>query len=472
MTELTSLRSLTLALLAGDRLNLEDYYDLLVDEIVYMPVTNPSGDALTPLGLQLAGDDTWFGLLYSSAADAERDWHVTTLSSQRVRAGGRDALRSIPDGWGVIIDWKLEPELQIAPDSVTELNEVFHVRTVQTEAAEEWLSGVNRTLNELPLAERAEEAKRQWQAENGFRVIDGSRRARAIEHFFTAHADGERRCKQVWRSAYRSDPYLRHLTASELRERGEGIVTNLSFADRTPIQEELTEHEWMELLQHVECEHERRGVAFEWPPLAEDRRQRRTQMQPEGELFRFSKRRYLEPLLWTGALTLFPAATYSDPSLLPAQRDDELLRSYSVQDVKWRRQAAANYYVWFVTWDFDERLFEDFDADACLVIHDARTFTDRLTRAVAQLLPRRDWAEGERRVRYFDPVRPYASLLAWFHKDFRYAYQREFRDVWGPTQQAPAALLPAPAELPALQCELGSLEDICSLVLSPDRPPQ
>jgi hypothetical protein len=455
-----SLRGLVNALFEGGRLNLEDYYGFLVDVVVYMPVWK-LGTGVAPVGFDI--DGTQFGLLFMSPEAAESVL-ARTPSANLEHLGARLALQRIPDGWGLIVDWSTSWELRITPDAVTELNERFGVWQAATEATDEWLSRLNNKFPDLPPTARAERAMEEWRRENGFRVVRGSRRARWIEHFFVAHADGAARCKEAWRSDYERDPYLRGLGPAELKAREQAILTNLAYADRDPARDELTPHEWAELLEHVQFECERRQI----PPIAGGQDALRPSAPSSyavpQNLYRFSKRRYLEPLLSSGLLTIFPAARYSDPSLLAAQRDDELARKFAREGSWWRSMAQTNYYVLFASWSFDPRLFYDFDADACLVIHDVRDFTERLMGSVEKVLPDQDWVGGDRLVRYYDPLRPRELELvrARFEKDFRFAYQREFRYVWEPTTERREGL-------PPLECMLGPLDDICSLIDADDR---
>jgi hypothetical protein len=66
------------------------------------------------------------------------------------------------------------------------------------------------------------------------------------------------------------------------------------------------------------------------------------------------------------------------------------------------------------------------------------------------------WLGAERLVRYFDPLRSAGRILSTFHKEFRFAYQREYRFVWDP---------PVPTlSLDPVEVSLGSIEDVASLV--------
>jgi hypothetical protein len=120
-------------------------------------------------------------------------------------------------------------------------------------------------------------------------------------------------------------------------------------------------------------------------------------------------------------------------------------------------RSATNYFAWYVTTTFDARLFDDFQADACLIIHDAAAFDERLFAAFERLRPH--WIGAPSHIRYFDPLRTEQQALAAFDKEFRFTYQREYRFAWDPPQPEVADASLAPADL-----DLGNLEDIASLI--------
>jgi hypothetical protein len=122
-------------------------------------------------------------------------------------------------------------------------------------------------------------------------------------------------------------------------------------------------------------------------------------------------------------------------------------------------KAPTNYYAYCLAGDFDIRLFGDFDADACLLITDIVTFVERLVCAVAPKLP--GWNGVGTGVKYVDPLnttKEEIDLL--FCKDFRYAYQKEYRLIWTPPNPK--------TNLDPIDVTLGSLQDCCDLILLKD----
>jgi len=476
------------------RCNLDDYYQLLACATAYTFAQTGCSAAERAVGFEITGIRY---LLLFMTAEAANDVASRCKETSIEKLPVREVLQRVPDGWGVIVDWNTDVEVRISPTDVIEFNERFGIWRVRQEATEEWLAKIHSELVNDGISESATAAKAMevWSELNGFRVLPGSRRARRIEHILATFKDADKaqsrdRCEEGWRTAYVAAPYLHHLTDSDLRSRLAAVMTNLLFVDRPAFPHELMQIEWMQLFQDVRYEHDRRGLSFidaiksidmlqDWPNLQRGTAAFAVYEGPPGQLFRYSKRKYLEPLLRCGDLTLFPATQYSDPSLLRSQRDDELARTLildgtqaqlehtdrdgirhpitAVGSIKYTMSSPTNYYVWFTTTTYDPRLFDDFEADACMIIHDAPAFTDRLRQAVEAAIPR--WVGADKLVRYFDPLREPGQVLASFEKDFRFAYQREYRFVWDP---------PAPEirkALSPLQLSLGPLHDICTLVL-------
>lgn len=475
------------------RLSLREYFEVFewANLFTGMPL---DGTKRSGIGFEING--VRYGLLFTrrdgagEVCDGSPDYAPT-----RVRV--REMLERLPDGWGVIVDHGTDGEVRISPDELTELNEGIRIKRVRQEATSSWLAETNQTLKDqgIPLDQRSENAKALWEALNGFRVLPDSRRARRIDWYFAVVADAtptesRARCDARWRDEYASNSYLHHLSDENLQKRFLAIVTNSMFADREALPHELDEREWRELYEHIRFEYERRGLAFRdvipvaeklsaWPRFDAARSAFSRYAGPDGQLFRFSELKYLEPLLHEGIVRVFPAASYDDASLLTSQRDDELSRSILVDaaevliehtgrdgvkrpikaigSVVVTSRSHANFYVWCTTTGFDPRLFDDFKANACLVIHDAGTFIDRMIAAMSAALP--SWVGCSTLVHYFDPLRPGNEVLSARHKDFYYAYQREYRFLWDPTGPDPQADLLQPIDV-----HLGNLEDVASIL--------
>ena len=111
----------------------------------------------------------------------------------------------------------------------------------------------------------------------------------------------------------------------------------------------------------------------------------------------------------------------------------------------------------------DRNLFEDFEADSCVIVHDPSAFAQRLKDAVQLQLPGWDSLCGC--VQYIDTYAPNPrdfmkpDIDLCFTKLRSHSYQQEFRFAW---------VLPQDQErqdpLKAFKVQLGSLEQIAEFV--------
>ena len=201
---------------------------------------------------------------------------------------------------------------------------------------------------------------------------------------------------------------------------------------------------------------------------------------------KFGSARFLRPALERGAFRISPASSYDEPSMNLARRDMELERRLvdtatdfgaairqRAEDMTPEERALytrsvesrSDYYIFCLAHGWQVRLFDDFDADACLVITNPERFAAALRVAAADLLP--EWHFSCQTVRYIDPVqnlrfvtpRVQARFAPFFCKDFSYSYQREVRAAWLPPE--PNLLR---AELDHIFVELGNLTEYCELI--------
>jgi len=193
-------------------------------------------------------------------------------------------------------------------------------------------------------------------------------------------------------------------------------------------------------------------------------------------LIKYGKLKYLGPFFETGVTRIAPATTYSDPSLNPSIRDDELSitgfgkppfaspspnsndpsdESFGAGTMKFTFEANSNFYVYCLAGVYDRRLLSDFDADCFLVIKDPLRFCqDLLDAGVPQL---GNVTGKSMPVRYFDPfnVDP-SSLNPYTAKDFRYSFQAEHRLFWTPNVPT--------WELKPINIHMPRISDYCELV--------
>lgn len=330
-------------------------------------------------------------------------------------------------------------------------------------------------------AEEAEEAARreykEWRAGN---VLAGTMVTR----------------QEYWEMNYRRDPYLQHLSVDELAERMSDVMNNLMMLTEDQkigfISMDEAGDYWSAAFSHVLVEFGLRGGIpsnnlnslvypnYDWPGLGNAHTTFNAMELVLGQfLVKYSKLEYLKAALERGAIRISPASTYEDSSLNRAVRDNELElsirpRPRSAKNVALEESSAdlktpvpptgqvsdklrtpTNYYVYCLAAEFALRLFADFEADACLVITKPRVFIERLLHAVLEQLP--GWKGFGVGVKYIDPVNTTKEEIDVFYcKNFRYAYQKEYRLIWTP---------PSPeAALPYINVELGSLADCCELI--------
>ena len=191
-------------------------------------------------------------------------------------------------------------------------------------------------------------------------------------------------------------------------------------------------------------------------------------------IVKFGTRTHVDEMLSKGRFRISPASSYSDPSLNRAIRDDELSAQImfpagtrlAVQiDGEYKEipniigplchsRHCEDFYVFCAAGSFDPRLFDDFEADACLLARDLNRFGLPLVREFAAVAGMTKVVHGS--VHYEDPLHPVEeNHLVEMTKHFQYEYQREWRIVW--KAEEPLSLTAAP-----ILVEIGSLADSCA----------
>lgn len=301
---------------------------------------------------------------------------------------------------------------------------------------------------------------------------------------------------ELWRLQYRQRRYLKLASDDVLAQRTKDVIANFATLNSEgkisvlPLSPE-GEH-WMILWTHVLEEYElrRRGL-----PLANDlriptptapnvpdavRALKGIDLPDPGKaLIKLGKKEHMKALYELGNLRISPASSYSDPSLNHAVQDDELefdrtmpgeevtitfmdkkagqLRTAKpISDVTQTTSLATDFYVCCMTHSLSYRLFDDFEADACVIIRNPGSFWPRLQKAVAARLP--GWLDWHREVQYIDPyLHKEKELNLIFAKHFRHWYQQEYRFAWIPEKGEQKDLEP-------INIELGSLRQIADIV--------
>lgn len=304
--------------------------------------------------------------------------------------------------------------------------------------------------------------------------------------------------QEMWRHTYRQRRYLEHTTSKELRQRlGELMDKMYEFtADgKLAVKNPSEEGEWIEYFTHLLEEFALRGEEIAPDMLGDGHFDPRRYVSlkraivvwkgnelPLGSyLLKFSKLKYLRPFLNVGNLRILPASFYQDPSLNFSIRDSELKftqelygakvhfpsnRDYSIPKEQWIEmpiignvkatvESPRDYYISCFSSSYEYRLYDDFEADACLVIKDIVRFAKSLKVRMEEFLP--GWKFSCGGVNYQDPYHSVPKLNIFFCKHFRYANQREFRFVWEPPTKAES--------LKPVFLELGPLKDYCELLV-------
>jgi hypothetical protein len=203
---------------------------------------------------------------------------------------------------------------------------------------------------------------------------------------------------------------------------------------------------------------------------------------PGGDdyVVRYDKVDRVITLLEEGDLYLPPAEIFIDPSFDDARQDDELRKHYfslgeNVQisaadgtpipilgDLKHTQQSTP-YYFWSTAYEFEPRFFKEFQRDACLIITTVEEFARRLEKAASGIFSH-GWHFNHFNVEYFDPYEKVSNQIfgPTIAKDFRYAYQKEYRFFWQPLGEANAVSGPQ-------RLHLGPLHDIAEVYKLPKR---
>jgi len=304
---------------------------------------------------------------------------------------------------------------------------------------------------------------------------------------------------KTWQTSYQQRRYLQHADNGELTQRLDDIFVNIIRFTDTGVAVAMAPLElnpYSELLVHVMEEMRLRGWPDErfavkrlhfdnakYPSVINASNLWRRSKIPQGtHLFKYGKVRYLKPLLEVGVLRILPASDYKKPSLNYAVRDSELEFTYEscsakvhhppnkdyavprsqwvempvIGSVKFTENLEHDYYISCFTSHYENRLFDDFEANACLVIKDIPRFKESLRSRMQEVLP--SWTFSYRTVEYRDSYRMGTSRVnIVFTKHFRYAYQAEFRFAWVPQGKTEA--------LKPIHLELGPLRDYCELLV-------
>lgn len=291
---------------------------------------------------------------------------------------------------------------------------------------------------------------------------------------------------ELWELEYRTRHYLSRVSDAGVQARYEAIARNMRAIigeDRNviPINSFLSSWYWYRKEHQTRLELKLRGLPLLCEPLLRTGSREAAPARPRHPnaadvLFRYGKRSDLERLLARGEMRVKAAREYFLLERDPARQDDEVQKhSYLpgdytrvtredgtpikvIGDLK-SSVAGADYYAHCVSCDWDRELFDDFGVDCCAVIRDPEEFARRMELAAHEQLG--GWYFHHNPLNYFDPYEPTVNerIDNAMAKDFRFAYQKEYRFLLASFQGHRAESFKT--------LELGPLVDIVTLH---DRP--
>lgn len=171
-------------------------------------------------------------------------------------------------------------------------------------------------------------------------------------------------------------------------------------------------------------------------------------------IFRYGKRKYMQQMVEQGKVRFSPAESYEGEENNAARKDDELQKHsfmagrYTtithesgrqiklIGDIR-RTVGGPGYHLVCFSCVWDVQLFDDFQADTCVAVTDPGEFARRLEAAGRAIFP--GWYFLDCPVQYFDPYERMKNEFfnSAMSKDFRFAYQNEFRILWSQMSAGP-----------------------------------
>lgn len=264
---------------------------------------------------------------------------------------------------------------------------------------------------------------------------------------------------EFWEFQYEIYRYLSRVSEPELFRRYRSILRNmraLISPDRhiIPIRSFLSSWYWYRKEHQTRLEFLIRGIETPMEPpigilnnLRIDAPARPRSPNAGDILFRYGERKWMHTMVQQGFIRIAPASHYRSIEGDFARADDELAKSSFWPgdhsrittmdgkeipikgDVK-RTVSFPDYFVLCMSCDWDLTLFEDFQADSCVMIHNPAEFAQRIEKAAKIYLD--GWYFFHGPLQYFDPYEMDRNEFfdPAMSKSFYYAYQREYRFLW------------------------------------------
>lgn len=257
-----------------------------------------------------------------------------------------------------------------------------------------------------------------------------------------------------WELFYEGRRYLERATDAQLMSRYQSIIRNMKALVRPsrhkiPIQDPLSSWYWFKKEHETRLELFLRGLNVasqsEVFNVCDINIDSHTHLVRGEALFRYHSQSVIRDMMM-GRIQIRPASFYKDTDLGEARSDDEQSKSCFVPGRgirivdKYGNQAPIignlkrtaslpDYYVLCFSWEWDPALMAEFGG-ACARVSDADQFAERLNQAFSHEM--QGWEFHHFPVQYFDPLDGSLKQLIdpGISKDFRYAYQREYRFVW------------------------------------------
>jgi len=210
---------------------------------------------------------------------------------------------------------------------------------------------------------------------------------------------------------YISDRYLAHVSKKQLLSRGNDIFRNLTQLNnrgqitlenedpRTMYWQDLFSEFLQEcLIRGIEQDEFRPVVAEDFPIRGGDERPKvigrlmqRISLPDTPYIVKFGKVEHIKELYKRGRIRIAPASEYEDPSLNSARNDNELSIQFEIdvtaipvmgpgarknrkRHIPLKMDLNSDYYVLCFSERLRQRLFMDYDADACLIIKQPDVF--------------------------------------------------------------------------------------------------
>jgi len=297
--------------------------------------------------------------------------------------------------------------------------------------------------------------------------------------------------KQEWRRMYVSNRYLSSISIYDLEKRLDHILGNLLIFSKDgslSFDQSKQMSGLVERYIHLEEEMSQRDISIDLVNEAGKYSKKYQNIVKAIDiqinrkhitakyLVIFGQKVYFERTIKFGKIRIKPASDYNDFDLIESVRDDELSQTLilpkgtklrrkmssgefeelnGIQSISVTNNYPTDFYIYCMSTAFQPRLFDDFKADACILIYDIPMFLNKFHDYLKIYYS--DWLIESNNVRYFDPFFPTKLLSIPFNKHFNYWYQSEFRIAFKPRTPV--------KKLEIIYPEIGSLENCCELIL-------